>query len=139
MIPTKDEQDIMATIIQGCKNALQGIDHEIIAVDASNDNTPSEVVRAGAKLVKQIGSGGVGEAMTQGFYWASGEYIVFLDGDGTYDPADLPKLIEPLLNNEADLVNGNRFANMEKGAMTFTNKIGNRLNMGGELNVSYKY
>jgi glycosyltransferase involved in cell wall biosynthesis len=86
-----------------------------------------ETVKAGAKLVKQIGNGGVGEALVQGFYWARGDYIVFLDGDGTYDPADVPKVVEPLLNDEADLVNGNRFANMEKGAMDPTNRIGNYL------------
>ena len=94
-------------------------------MDASNDNTPVEAVKAGAKLVRQVGQGGVGEALIQGFYWAKGEYVVFFDGDGTYFPADIHKVIQPLLNDEADLVNGNRFADIEKGAMSFGNKIGN--------------
>jgi len=125
IIPTKDEEGSITTVIQEAKGALEGIDHEIVVVDASGDKTPLEAVRAGATLVKQIGSGGVGEALIQGFYWARGRYIVFFDGDGTYDPKDIHKVIEPLLNNEADLVNGNRFADMEKGAMTFNNKLGN--------------
>jgi glycosyltransferase involved in cell wall biosynthesis len=125
IIPTKNEEDGIATVIQETKQALDGIDHEILIVDTSSDKTPLEAVRAGAKLVKQIGNGGVGEGLIQGFYWARGEYVVFFDGDGTYDPKDIHKVIEPLLNDEADLVNGNRFANMEKGAMTLNNKLGN--------------
>jgi glycosyltransferase involved in cell wall biosynthesis len=125
IIPTKNEEGSVAAVIQETKEALEGVEHEIIIVDASSDRTPLEAVRAGAKVVKQIGSGGVGEALIQGFYWARGEYIVFFDGDGTYDPKDIHKVIEPLLSDEADLVNGNRFANMEKGAMTFNNRLGN--------------
>jgi glycosyltransferase involved in cell wall biosynthesis len=125
LIPTKNEEDSIATVIQQAKEALEGIDHEIVIVDASNDRTSVEAIRAGAKVVKQIGNGGVGEALIQGFYWVRGEYVVFFDGDGTYDPKDIHKVIEPLLTDEADLVNGNRFASMEKGAMTFNNKFGN--------------
>ena len=125
VIPTKNEQSSIASIIQGCKESLQGIDYEIVVVDASTDNTPTEAVRAGARLVRQIGNGGVGEALIQGFYWAKGVYVVFFDGDSTYDPRDIHKVLQPLLNDEADLVNGNRFANIEKGAMTLNNRIGN--------------
>jgi glycosyltransferase involved in cell wall biosynthesis len=125
LIPTKNEEDSIAAVIQEAEEALEGIDHEVVIVDASNDRTSVEAIRAGAKVVKQIGNGGVGEALIQGFYWVRGEYVVFFDGDGTYDPKDIHKVIEPLLNDEADLVNGNRFANMERGAMTFNNKLGN--------------
>ncbi len=125
IIPTKDEEGSIGAVIQETNEALEGIDHEIIVVDASRDKTPIEAVRAGAKLVKQIGTGGVGEGLIQGFYWARGEYVVFFDGDGTYVPKDVHKVIEPLLNDKADLVNGNRFADMEKGAMAFRNRLGN--------------
>lgn len=125
IIPTKDEQGSIAKVIQETRVALDAIDHEIIVVDASNDDTPTLAVRAGAKLVKQVGNGGVGDALIQGFYWARGEYVVFFDGDWTYDPNDVLILIQPLLSDEADLVNGNRFANMEDGAMPVGNKIGN--------------
>jgi len=127
VIPTKDEQDAVATIIEESRKALGGVEHEIVVVDASSDNTPTEAVRAGARVVRQIGRGGVGEALVQGFYWTKGEYVVFFDGDGTYDPQDIHKVLEPLLSGEADFVNGNRFANMEKGSMNLGNKIGNHL------------
>jgi glycosyltransferase involved in cell wall biosynthesis len=127
VIPTKNEEKSIRGVIEKVKDVLQGIEYEIIVVDASSDNTPTEAIRAGAKLVKQIGVGGVGEALVQAFYWTRGELVIFFDGDGTYDPADLPKVLDPLLNGDADLVNGDRFYDMEKGAMPFGNKIGNFL------------
>jgi dolichol-phosphate hexosyltransferase len=96
-------------------------------VDASTDDTPIEAVKAGAKVVRQVGEGGVGEALIQAFYWARGEYVIFFDGDGTYAPEDMKQIMEPLLKGEAELVNGNRFFDMEKGAMPLGNKVGNIL------------
>lgn len=125
IIPTKNEEESIRAVIDKSKEVLQGSDYEIIVVDASTDKTPVEAIRTGAKLIKQIGNGGVGEALIQAFYWTKGDYIIFFDGDGTYDPKDMHKLIEPLMNNEADLVNGNRFYDMDKGAMPFGNKLGN--------------
>ena len=121
IIPTKNEEASIKGVVDKSKEALQGVDYEIIVVDASTDKTPVEAIRAGAKVIKQIGNGGVGEALIQAFYWTKGEFVVSFDGDGTYEPKDMHKLIEPLVNNEADLVNGNRFYDMEKGAMPFSN------------------
>jgi glycosyltransferase involved in cell wall biosynthesis len=125
IIPTKNEESSIRGVVLKSKEALEGVDHEIIVMDASTDNTPTEAIMAGAKLVKQIGNGGVGEALIQAFYWTKADFVIFFDGDGTYDPKDLHKLMEPLFNDEADLVNGNRFFDMEKGAMPFGNKLGN--------------
>jgi dolichol-phosphate mannosyltransferase len=50
-----------------------------------------------------------------------------MDADMTYDPRDIPPLLEPLVNDEADMVIGNRFKGLEKGAMTPLNKSGNKI------------
>lgn len=50
-----------------------------------------------------------------------------LDGDLTYDPADAPKMLEPLFEGRADHVIGNRFADMREGAMPRLNQFGNRI------------
>jgi glycosyltransferase involved in cell wall biosynthesis len=125
IIPTKNEQDAIGQVVREVREVLGGSESEIVVVDASSDNTASEAIRAGAKLVRQIGRGGFGEAIMQGIYWSKGEYIVTMDGDATYDPTDIPKLLEPLIKDEADLVNGNRFANMQDGAMPSLNRLGN--------------
>ena len=127
VIPTKNEEGAIGQVIKEVKTVLNGAESEVVVVDASNDNTPTEAIRAGAKLVKQVGKGGFGEAVMQGVYWSKGDYIVLMDGDGTYDAADIPKLLEPLMKDEADFVNGDRFANMHDGAMRSLNLIGNRL------------
>lgn len=127
VIPTMNEEGSVGAMVQSSRAALEGIEHEIIIVDNSHDNTPTEAIRAGAKVIKQIGPAGYGAALLQGFYWSKGKYVVFFDGDGTYDPADISKLVEPLLKEEADLVNGDRFFKMEKGAMSLGNRIGNVL------------
>ena len=127
IIPTKNEEGAIGQVIKGVREVLDGSNSEIVVVDASSDNTATEVVKAGAKLVRQIGKGGFGEAVMQGVYWSKGDYVVIMDGDGTYDPSDIPKILEPLMKDEADLVNGNRFANMQDGSMRSLNMMGNRL------------
>ena len=127
IIPTKNEEGAIAQVIKDVKTVLNGAESEVVVVDASNDNTATEAIRAGAKLVRQVGRGGFGEALMQGVYWSKGDYIVVMDGDGTYHAADIPKLLEPLMKDEADLVNGDRFSNMHDGAMRSLNLVGNRL------------
>jgi glycosyltransferase involved in cell wall biosynthesis len=137
IIPTKNEQGAISEVIRETKEVLNGSESEIVVVDASSDNTAAEAMRAGAKLLRQVGQGGFGEAIMQGVYWSKGEYVVFMDGDGSYDPADIPKLLEPLINDEADFVNGNRFVDMHDGAMTPLNRVGNRF-LTGVSNIMFQ-
>lgn len=125
IIPAKNEEKSIRGVVRRTRQALKGIDYEIIVVDASTDSTPNEAISAGAKVIKQVGNGGIGEALIQAFNRTKGDFVVFFDGDGTYDPKDTHRLMEPLFNDEADLVNGNRFFDIEKGAMPFGNKLGN--------------
>jgi len=53
--------------------------------------------------------------------------IVMMDADLSYDPRDIPDLMEPIFEDEADLVVGNRFAGMQKGSMSLVNRVGNRV------------
>ncbi|HLE05962.1 MAG TPA: glycosyltransferase family 2 protein, partial [Candidatus Nanoarchaeia archaeon] len=57
--------------------------------------------------------------------------------DMSYDPRDFKKILKPIINNEADLVLGNRFAGLKKGSMKLTNKIGNKF-LTRLLNKLYK-
>ena len=103
----------------------------IVVVDGgSTDNTVSVVKNKGEMLVRQRGRG-YGHALITGFKYAveafDPEVLVMMDADGTYDAADIPRLLMPILSDELDLVLGCRFDRMERDAMTSTNRIGNKI------------
>jgi glycosyltransferase involved in cell wall biosynthesis len=103
----------------------------IVVVDGgSTDNTVSAVKDKGEVLVRQRGRG-YGHALITGFKYAieafDPDVLVMMDADGTYDAADIPRLLVPILSDELDMVLGCRFDRMEPDAMTSTNRIGNRI------------
>ena len=85
---------------------------EIILVDGHSTDQTVEVakgLRPEIKLFYQSGKG-KGDALKCGFKHANGDIIVTLDADGTTDPEEMPKFIEPLLNGY-DFAKGSRFLN----------------------------
>ncbi len=126
VIPTMNEpaaQDVIKDVFK----ALEGHNVEVLVVDKSSDDTPIRAEKAGARVIYQFASG-YGDAYITGFKHLGDrcEIIVMLDGDKTYDPLELPKLIEPILREQADFVMGNRFADLKEGAMSSRNKFGNK-------------
>lgn len=126
VIPTMNEpaaQDVIKDVFK----ALEGHNVEVLVVDKSSDDTPIRAEQAGARVIYQFASG-YGDAYITGFKHIDDkcEIIVMIDGDRTYDPLELPKLVEPILREQADFVLGNRFADLKKGAMSSRNKMGNK-------------
>jgi dolichol-phosphate hexosyltransferase len=126
IIPTMDEPAI-ADVLHDVFDALQQYSVEVIVVDKSKDETAVRAAELGAKVIHQTGTG-YGDAYITGFKHISEdtETVVILDGDYTYDPYDIPKLLQPI-NDGADVVIGTRFALMDKGAMSRRNALGNRM------------
>lgn len=84
----------------------------IVVDDGSTDRTREIAKLAGAKVVVHPSNMGKGAALKTGFHAArDSDIIVTLDSDGQHNPQEIPRLIEPLLNNEADVVNGSRYLN----------------------------
>jgi dolichol-phosphate mannosyltransferase len=103
----------------------------VVVVDGgSTDNTVNVVKNKGEIVVRQRGRG-YGHALITGFKYAieafDPEALVMMDADGTYDPADIPRLLMPILGDELDMVLGCRFDRIEPGAMTSINRIGNKI------------
>ena len=126
IIPTMNEPAI-ADVLHDVFDALQQYSVEVIVVDKSKDETAVRAAELGAKVIHQTGTG-YGDAYITGFKHISEdtETVVILDGDYTYDPYDIPKLLQPI-NDGADVVIGTRFALMDKGAMSRRNALGNRI------------
>jgi len=131
VIPTLNEEKAIGEVIDGLKDSLRAYDYQVLVVDGhSKDRTVESASGRGATVIYQDNTG-YGDALLTGFRHSKGrlsaDAIAMLDGDGTYDPRDLPRILQPLLEGKADFVIGNRLERLEKGTMTFTNRVGNRL------------
>lgn len=126
VIPTINEPAI-ESVLHDVFDALKDQDKEVIVVDKSTDETPVRAAELGAKVIHQTGTG-YGDAYITGFKHISkgSEVVVILDGDYTYDPYDIPALLQPI-NDGVDFVIGNRFALMDKEAMSKRNALGNKM------------
>jgi len=130
IIPTKNEEDTIAICIKKIQEVFRkyNLDGEIIVSDSSTDRTPEIARKLGAKVVHPDKLG-YGYAYRYAFKYVRGKYIVMGDGDNTYDFLEMPKLLEPLMKGEADLVIGTRLkGKILPGAMPWHHRyIGNPL------------
>ncbi|OPY53029.1 MAG: Glycosyltransferase AglJ [Methanosaeta sp. PtaU1.Bin060] len=87
-------------------------DRVIVVDDGSSDHTAEVAQMAGAEVLRHPQNKGKGAALKTGFELLNGtNVIVTIDTDGQHDPGDIPKLVEPILKGEADMVNGSRYLN----------------------------
>ncbi|MCW4034459.1 MAG: glycosyltransferase family 2 protein [Candidatus Bathyarchaeota archaeon] len=131
VFPTLNEASAMGEVLDRVKQAMVGYNCQVLVVDGhSVDGTDKIAADKGATVVYQKGKG-YGNALKTGFVYArkqlGAKILVMLDADMTYDPKFIPKLVDPIISDKADMVVGNRFAGMKQGAMPFVNRIGNRM------------
>ncbi len=126
LVPTLNEEATIGDVVRGFVE--RGFEHVLVIDGGSTDGTESIAREEGARVVTQVGDGGKGQAIQEALQrHVDRPYVLMLDGDGTYDPAEADRLLDPLLAGEADHVVGNRFANIQPGAMPRLNRIGNGL------------
>lgn len=104
VVCAKNEEHTLGDILTQATPLVQ----EVIVVDGhSADRTASIASNSGARVVKDNGKG-KGAAIRCAVLHISNPITVFMDADGSHDPADIPRLVEPILRNEADHVSGSR-------------------------------
>jgi dolichol-phosphate mannosyltransferase len=129
VIPTKNEERTVGNVIK----AVRPYCDEVIVVDGhSNDRTQEVCLREGVKFVLDNGKG-KGDGIRTGIKSASGNVIVFIDADGSHEPSDIPKLVEPILNKKADLVVGCR---MTGGSDELHGDIGKFIRFMGSMVIT---
>lgn len=107
VIPALDEAAVIGDVVA---RVPVGVVSEVIVVDnGSRDATATVAARAGARVVSEPRRG-YGAACWAGVAALAPEVtvVVFLDGDGSQDPAELPRVLAPIAAGEADLVLGAR-------------------------------
>ena len=132
VIPAYNEEDgiqeIMTRVLAVQSDLAQvGVDNlELIIVDdGSSDRTPELVMaQTGARLIRHAKNGGYGAALKTGFAAAQGEWIGFMDADGTYPPEYYPALYQAAVDEDADIVIGSRMAGA-KSEMPAVRRLGN--------------
>jgi dolichol-phosphate mannosyltransferase len=124
LVPTYDEAETIADVVEGFRAG--GFDSVLVIDGGSTDGTQELAREAGARVVEQTGSG-KGQAVREALGLVEREFVLMADGDGTYRTDQAERMVEPLLSGEADHVIGDRFADMQSGAMSRLNRIGNRV------------
>ncbi|MEF8781467.1 MAG: S-layer glycoprotein N-glycosyltransferase AglJ [Haloarculaceae archaeon] len=131
LVPTYNEAETIGDVVDGFHD--EGLTNVLVIDGGSTDGTDEIAREHGARVVQQSGSG-KGQAVREALGLIEAPYVLMIDGDATYRPEEADRLLDPLLAGEADHVVGNRFANMESGAMSRLNRAGNRI-----INRAFRY
>lgn len=151
LIPVYNEERYLAAVVKRVveQELPGGLTREIIMVnDASKDRTweimqqlPALFPNVPFRLVNKTVNEGKGAAIRDAWSKATGDLLIIQDADFEYDPADYPKLLQPILDGKADSVFGSRFIGEPHRVMYFWHQMANNIltwlsNMLTNLNLT---
>lgn len=125
VIPAYNEATRIAAVVRGAAQYVDGI---IVVVDGSTDNTEVVAREAGATIIRHAENCGAGAATMTGLEAARRlgyDIAITLDADGQHATADIPRLVDTLKKESADLVIANRFG--RKNTIPFVRRIANTI------------
>ena len=113
-LPALDEERTVAGVIRGIPRTLEGIAAVDVVVvdDGSGDRTAELAAVAGAHVIRHPTRRGVGAAFDTALRYAietGADLLVTIDADGQFNPCDIPALIAPVVEGEADFTAASRF------------------------------
>jgi glycosyltransferase involved in cell wall biosynthesis len=125
IIPTHNEAQAIGRVLADLPADLV---NEVIVVDSNSiDGTPDLARKMGARVIQEPRRG-YGRACLTGFAnTESPDIIVFLDGDYSDRPSELPLILAPILVGNADITLGSRLTGNNPGALPWQQSFGNRL------------
>jgi glycosyltransferase involved in cell wall biosynthesis len=138
IIPAFNEESSIGKVIRDIPAYL--VNEIVVVNNNSTDNTEEVAVKAGVTVLNE-GIRGYGASCLKGIEYLKDknpDVVVFLDGDYSDYPEEMNRLIDPILNEEYDLVLGSRvLGNREAGSMPFHSRLGNFLS-GFLINLFWK-
>ena len=122
LVPAKDEADNLPEFVRQCADSLPGIGvpFEVVVVDDGSRDATAGVLRDLAashsflRVVTHLRQRGIADALRSAADAATGDVLVFYPADLQYRPADVGKLVGPILADEADIVTGTKQGKYEK-------------------------
>ncbi len=112
VIPAYNEEESIGETLQEIKEVMgkSKHDYELIVVDDGSDDATGKILREveGIKVITHTTNYGYGASLKDGIRKAHGEWILITDADGTYPPAEIPKLLKFLDSEDYEMVVGSR-------------------------------
>ena len=111
--------------VRGVIHRMPVVVDEIVVVDNNcTDRTAAVAASLGARVVSER-TPGYGAAYKAGLRAVQSDIVVTMDGDGTYPPEEIPRLVQTLLDRRWDFLSASRFPLADPRAMGFSNRLGN--------------
>lgn len=136
IISTKDEEACVGSIVRGCQRYAD----EVIVIDGHSTDKTREIVESCGVPIYFDNGRGKGAAVRYGIEKAAGDILVFIDADGSHNPEDIGRFVEPIKAGQADHVNGSR---MRGGSDELHGDIGKFIRMIGSdiitLGINYRF
>jgi len=129
IVPCHNERSTVAELLKRVLSVP--IQKEIIVVDDASTDGSAAIVEDIARrepvirLLRQEKNQGKGAALRRGFEEARGEIVIIQDADLEYEPREYPRLLQPILDGDADVVYGSRFAGHPRRVMLYWHTVGN--------------
>lgn len=131
IVPALNEEATIGEVIEQIPHDIAGIASVDVLVvdDGSTDETVSLAIASGASVISHPNNQGVGAAMQTGLREAvrrGVDFVVNIDGDGQFNPKDIPELLRPLIEGKAEFATASRFKDPDLApTMPLIKRLGN--------------